>query len=205
MLLSSGARRLYRLLESHGRKNGWISLYHETMARRLACSETTIRKWLTELRKAGALCSRKRQHSSAEYTLFPLVENGRSVGRSVGRSGAAHIGMSTDPELRASSVARKPPSSEVTNYRTEFGEEWHRLHQGWVEPAGRRVERQIRLVPNPDIVPALADSARSAGLSPYQAILSLDRAVCNAEERVSRAMNPPGLIIHIARALWKTA
>ncbi len=115
--ISPGAKRLYRLLESYGRKNGWISLYHETMARKMRCSETTIRKWLTELRKAGAMESRKRQHSSADYTLFPLVENGRSDGRSDGRSGAVHYKeLSLDPELEARGLAFPPPT--ITN---EYG------------------------------------------------------------------------------------
>lgn len=175
------------------------------MADDLGCHRSSVCRWVAELVAAGNLDSVRRGSTSNLYTLRKTpVSMSQNATTDVAKCDNATLELNFQEEKKAS-IARKPPSSEVTNYRTEFGEEWHRLHEGWVEPAGRRVERQIRLVPNPDIVPVLADSARSAGLSPSQAILSLDRAVCNAEERVSRARNPPGLIIHIARALWKTA
>jgi AraC-like DNA-binding protein len=203
-MFSIGARRLLRLLESYARLSGRAFPFQATLAQKLKCSDRTVRRYLRELCRAGRVGVVKRQHHSAEYRLL-AVENVRSDVRSDVRSGAAHIGMSTEPELRASRPARKPPSFEVANYRTEFSEEWHRLHAGWTEPAGRVVRGQIRLIPNPEIVPVLADCARSAGFTPSQAILSLDQAVQNAEERVNRARNPPGLIIHIARSIWKAS
>jgi hypothetical protein len=161
-----------------------------------------VRRWLLELKQAGAVTVTKRQHSSAMYTVEKSVEKLRSELRSELRSDGPVLRKSIS-ELKQSGPARKPPSSESELYRQNYASEYDRLANGWTEPAGRRVYGQLGVFPPADILPALADSARAAGLEPGPAILSLDRQLRAALQRVLGARSQKGLILHIARETWK--
>ena len=209
-MVSPGATRLLKLLQSFARRSGRAFPYHRTLAKRLHCSEPTLRRWIAELRRDGLLETQQRGRTSALYAVSTAVgipvETDQANDQANDQAKPAHKGMSKEPELRLSKqVARKPPSREVETYRQNFQEAYQKLWEGWTEPAGGRVPRQISMFPNPDIMPALADSARAAALEPTQAILSLDGQLRRAQRRVLAARNPSGLIIHIARDTWKAS
>lgn len=208
--MTRGAQWFLGFLRDKANRNGQSWWGQQRMADELNVHRSTINRWVAELVTAGNLDSIRRGSTSNLYTLRKApVENRDNVQVKatsvVAKCNNATLELNLEQGKEQAMPARKPPSSDVTNYRRAFGEEWVRLSEGWIEPGGRRVERQVRIAPNPEIMPVLADSARSVGLSPAQAILSLNTAVLNAEPRLNRARNPPGLIIHIARSIWKAS
>jgi hypothetical protein len=112
MSLSRGACRLLSELQSYARRSGWAAPFQSTLAAKLGVTERTIRRWLLKLRRAGALLTKKRQRTSAEYVI-QCWENVRSNVRSKlenVRSKLTHPYMSAKDLVKRSGLAgRKPP------------------------------------------------------------------------------------------------
>jgi len=75
MNLSRGARRLLDLLKSFARRSGRAFPFQKTLAEKLEVKIRTIKRWVRELREAGLIAVRRRQHSSAEYE----IQKGQNV------------------------------------------------------------------------------------------------------------------------------
>lgn len=194
--VSRPAFRLWKYFESLDRSGGWIAPKLATLAAKYKRARSTVQRWLGELFAAGIISTERRGPRPPLYTvLIPTTDT------------CIQLPLFTEQEepevLRQALPARKPPTGDAGPYRKAFSEAWTRLASGWVEPAGARVPPQVRYMPDASLIPTLADSARSVGLEPVPAILSMDRAVVNALSRVSGARNPAGLIVHIARDTWK--
>src|SRR3981189_414156 len=70
MPLSRGPKHCLELLEDLARGSlGCACPSREWLARRLDCSLPTLDRWTAELRAKGFLTVKKRQHSSATYTV----------------------------------------------------------------------------------------------------------------------------------------
>lgn len=115
MQLSRGTRRLLTELKSYARHSGRAFPFQETLATRLGVDVRTIKRWVRELREAGQITVRRRQHSSAEYE----IQKGQNVPSNVPSgaenvlSGAPYLYMSSNLELRGVRPAtKKPPQSE---------------------------------------------------------------------------------------------
>ena len=75
--LSKGAGRLLKVLQTLG--GGEVSeISQELLASHLDTSARTVRRWLGELRRAGALATRRRRRMSLRYELRPDTSPGRS-------------------------------------------------------------------------------------------------------------------------------
>lgn len=76
MKLSRGARRTLRYLESLSHRTGQAFPFIQTIAKDIGCSVRSAKYYLAELRMLGYVESRKRQHTSALFTLVKKpVEN----------------------------------------------------------------------------------------------------------------------------------
>lgn len=82
--------------------------YRKTLCAQLEVSMKTLEGYITELRKADCISSKKRQHSSAEYRISRPLEIQGSVKGSVQGSGVRFLN-----ELKLSEgEKRKPPQRE---------------------------------------------------------------------------------------------
>lgn len=139
MKLSRGAQRCLSQLQYYARESGRAFPFQDTLARDLKRDERTVRRYVSELMRYGALKVVRRQHSSNEYVLSGEIcgKSGKSV-RSDVRSGDSILS-----ELKTLSIkgkpARKPPSVEIPS-------EYITLESGRkiINPAWQRVRDKIR-------------------------------------------------------------
>lgn len=125
MELSSGARRLSQLLQSYARLSGRAFPFQATLAKKLCCSDRTVRRYASELAKAGRLAIIQRQRHSAEYRLLPVHNVQANVQAGV-QAKSAYIGVSSS-ELRQSQLAMPEPTITNEYGRTEPNPEFEYL------------------------------------------------------------------------------
>lgn len=149
--LSCGARRCLALLSdlAHGPLGACPS--RRWLARRLECSVPTLDRWTRELRAAGYLATKKRQHHSAVYTVqnYQHDRSGDSSGDSSGRRYKGRVLVSAE-EMWPKSPAESQPNPEwdeivkwaaESRMPLETGGDVLRVHEAMLatrkRPAGR--------------------------------------------------------------------
>lgn len=160
--LSVGSKRLFSLLRSYAARSGRAFPFQRTLAARLGVSDRQVRTYVKELRDAGFLDVRKRQHSSAEYSLRQEA-NFRSDFRSDFRSGGPLIGSSSD-ECNTSEAPRIPPSRETHRKPAEPREDPETVEQVayWVNQYAVRMRSGVQC--DPAAAVRLSRALRLSGL-----------------------------------------
>lgn len=120
-MLSAGARRCFEILSDLDRGPLGACPSRAWLAERLGCPLRTLDRWTAELRNAGMITIKKRQHHSAVYLVqksVEIAENGKSGGKSGGKSEHRYIGrvLNSGEEKRCLTVeniwGKRPATSE---------------------------------------------------------------------------------------------
>ncbi len=129
MHLSPGAQRLLDALKDYTCRYDRVFPFQKTLAEKLRCSIQTIRRWVAELKKAGAVAVKKCGRTSATYTLVKSfleqqIKAVRGLREVIKRSGVAHPYSSVKSYIKKQYTAwnpprRKPPEREASYIRPE--------------------------------------------------------------------------------------
>ena len=125
MNFSRGLRYLLDRLKFYARRKGWAFPSQKVLAIDLKCSVQTILRWISQLKKFGAITVQKCGPRSAKYFLckdFKIPTNERSFERSFERSRPAYpiseVNLKENPKEE---TQRMPPRSESIVNRQDHG------------------------------------------------------------------------------------